>query len=90
MRQKICPADVISLCEANGQIRPLRVRFVDEEQAYCRMDIDKILGRNEIHHVGAEAQHFLCCANVEGRRLIFELRYAMRSHSWCIASVDRI
>ena len=29
MGGKICPADVISLCEADGQIRPLRVRFLE-------------------------------------------------------------
>lgn len=84
MRKRICPADVISLCEADGQIRPLRVRFLDEEQSYCRIDIEHILRRDEIRYVGAEAQLFLCKGTVAGRQWLFELKYAMRSHSWCI------
>lgn len=82
MRQKICPADVISLCEADGQIRPLRVRFLDEEQSYRRMDIDRVLRRDEIRYIGAEAQIFLCNATVDGREWLFELKYVLRSHSW--------
>lgn len=84
MRQKMCPADVISLCEADGQIRPLRVRFMDEEQSYRRLNIEHILRRDEVRHVGAEAQLFLCTATVEGKRWLFELKYTMRTHSWCL------
>lgn len=84
MTQRICPADVISLCEADGQIRPLRVRFMDEEQLYRRLDVDQILCRDEIRHTGAEAQLFLCRATVGEVSWLFELKYVLRSHSWFI------
>lgn len=84
MGQRICPADVISLCEADGQIRPLRVRFMDEEHSYRRLDIERIVRRDEIRYIGAEAQLFLCKATVEGRQWLFELKYVVRSHSWYI------
>ncbi len=86
--QRICPADVISLCEADGQIRPLRVRFMDEEQFYRRLDIEQILRQDEIHHTGAEAQLFLCRATVGEMSWVFELKYVLRSHSWFV--MDRL
>ena len=82
MGQQICPADVISRCEADGQIRPLRVRFLDEEQSYVRLNIDRVLRQDEIRYVGAESQIFLCNATVEGKQWLFRLKYVHRSHSW--------
>lgn len=82
MRQKTYPVDVISLCEADGQIRPLRIRFLDEEQTYRRLDIDKIIQKDEIRYTGAEAQIFFCETTVEDRICLLKLKYALRSHSW--------
>ena len=82
--QGICPADVISLCEADGQIRPLRVRYMDEEQLYRRLDVDQVLRRDEIRHTGAESQLFLCRATVGDSSWLFELKYVLRSHCWYI------
>lgn len=80
----ICPADVISLCEADGQIRPLRIRYMDEEQQYRRLDIKQVVRRDEIRHTGAEAQLFLCLATVGERDWLLQLKYVLRSHSWFI------
>jgi hypothetical protein len=33
--------------------------------------------------VGIEAHIFLCRATVHGSRWLFELKYTIRSHSWC-------
>lgn len=84
MGQKVCPADVISLCEADGRIRPLRVRFIDEEQIYRKMNIDHILRRDHVNFVGAEAELFLCQTSFEGKRWLIRLKYSLRNHSWCI------
>lgn len=84
VRQMGCPADVISLCEANGQLRPLRIRYVDEQQQYQKLDIEAILRRDVVRFTGAEAEQFLCRATVEGTPRLFWLRYSLRNHSWCI------
>ena len=86
MRGKICPADVISLCEADGQLRPLRIRFQDEDACFRKLDIEQILQRDRICFVGAEAELFLCKATVEGKTWLFQLKYSLRSHSWCITN----
>ena len=84
MDGNICPVDVISVCSANGEIRPLRLRMEDEEHQLLRIDIDEIISTKPIQYVGIEAQIFLCCATVRGKRTLFELRYMIRSHSWSL------
>lgn len=79
----ICPVDVICVCSANGDIRPLRLRMEDEEHQLLRVDIDEVISCKPILYVGIEAKIFLCRATVQGQKWLFELRYTIRSHSWC-------
>ena len=82
MEQRICPVDVISMCSADGQIRPLRLRMEDEEHQLLRIDIEEVLSTKPIQYVGIEAQIFLCRAMVRGKQWLFELKYTVRSHCW--------
>lgn len=84
MMEKSCPVDVISVCSADGDIRPLRLQMIDEERQLMRVNIEQILSTEEIEHVGAEAKIFLCRATVWDRKWLFELKYTFRSHCWCI------
>jgi len=84
MEQKICPVDVISMCSANGDIRPLRIRMEDEKHQLLRVDIDEVISSKLIQYVGIEAHIFLCRATVQGRQWLFELKYTIRSHCWCL------
>ena len=84
MEDKICPVDVISMCSANGDILPLRLRMEDEFHQLLRVDIDEVISSKKIQYVGIEAHVFLCKATVEGRQWLFELKYTIRSHSWCL------
>ena len=77
------PVDVISVCSANGDIRPLRLRMEDEQHQLLRVDIDEIVSVRPIQFVGIEAQIFLCKAQVAGKQWLFELKYTIRTHSWC-------
>ena len=78
------PVDVISMCSANGDIRPLRLRMEDEDHQLLRIDIDEVISSKQVQYVGIEAQIFLCRATVNGKNTMFELRYTIRSHSWCL------
>ena len=82
MEQNICPVDVISMCSANGDIRPLRFRMEDEDHQLLRVDIDEVVSSKKIQYVGIEAFIFLCRATVQERSWLFELKYTIRSHSW--------
>ena len=81
---EICPVDVIAMCSANGDIRPLRFRMEDESRQLLRVDIDEVISSKDVQYVGIEARIFLCRATVRDRMWLFELRYMIRSHSWCL------
>ena len=83
MEQKICPVDVISVCSADGEIRPRRFRM-EETHQLLRVDIDEIISVKQVQYVGIEAQIFLCRATVRGKETMFELKYTIRTHSWCL------
>ena len=72
------------MCSANGDIRPLRFRMEDEDHQLLRVDIDEIVSSKLIQYVGIEAHIFLCRATVRGKSTLFELRYTIRSHNWCL------
>ena len=78
------PVEVISLCSANGEIRPLRFRMEDDAHQLLRVDIDEVISVKPIQYVGIEAQIFLCKAMVKGKQWMFELKYTIRTHSWCL------
>ena len=77
-----CPVDVISVCNTEGEIRPLRLQLEDEEHQLLRVNIRQVLKVREVQHVGAEANIFLCHAQLHGRDWTFELKYFFRTHSW--------
>lgn len=84
MEQVNLPVDVIAMCSANGEIRPLRLRMETEDHQLLRVDIDEVVNSKKIQYVGIEAQIFVCRATVYGKRWLFELKYTIRSHRWCI------
>ena len=84
MEHKNRPVDVIAMCSAAGDIRPIRFRMEDDAHQLLRVDIDEVISVKEIQFVGIEAHVFLCRAMVRGVESVFELKYTIRSHSWCL------
>lgn len=76
--------EVIAICDTGGGIRPLRFRFEGEDHQLHRVDIDRVLDTREVTYVGIEALIFLCRAFWEGRERVLELKYTIRTHSWCL------
>lgn len=84
MEQNICAVDVISVCSAGGEIRPLRLRMENDRHELVRVDIDDVISMKKVQYVGIEAQVFLCRATIQGQSRLFELKYTIRTHSWSI------
>ena len=80
--------DVISVCSANGEIRPLRLQLQDEQHQLLRINIDEVVSTKEITHVGVEAQIFVCRARVWDRPWVLELKYFFRSHTWKLQKIQ--
>lgn len=83
MKQNQC-VDVISVCNSQGDIMPLRLQLLDDAQQLVRVHIRQAKREQEITHVGAEAVIFRCWARVHERDLHFRLKYTFRSHVWQI------
>ena len=84
MGAEIYPVDVICMCSANGDIQPLRLRMEDEQHQLLRIDVEEVISSKEIQYVGIEAYVFLCRAKVREKQWLFELKYTIRSHQWCL------
>ena len=84
MERKTYPVDVISVCSASGEIRPLRLRVEDEDKQLLRVNIEEVVSVKQVPYIGAEATVFLCRATVERRPWLFELKYTIRSHVWSL------
>ena len=78
------PVDVISMCSASGEIRPLRLRMEDEQHQLLRIYIEEVISSKEIQYVGIEATVYLCRATVREKKWLFELKYTIRSHTWSL------
>lgn len=89
MEQDMRPVDVISVCSADGELRPLRLRVADGGDELFRIDIEEIVSTKEIPYVGVEATVFLCRAKAWDRRWLIELKYAIRSHTWYLLRKKR-
>lgn len=80
----MCPVDVISVCNAAGEIRPIRLQLCSADYQKLRMDIEEVLSIKKIPYVGVEAHIFVCRARAEGRSMTIELKYTFRTHTWCL------
>ena len=56
--------DVISVCNAEGEILPLRLQMIDELGQLLRIHIQQAKLLERIDHVGVEAVIFQCRARV--------------------------
>ena len=79
------PVQVLSLCNADGQLQPLRFRFEDEAHQLHTVQVTEVLDTRKVSHVGIDMLSFLCRAEADGMRQLFELRYAIRAHRWHLA-----
>ena len=83
MYNEIFPVDVICVCSADGEIKPLRFRIEDADHHILRIDIDEVISTRDVQYVGIEARIYLCRAMVGETLWVFELKYTIRSHRWC-------
>lgn len=78
------PIQMISVCDVDGELRPLRFRFEDAEHRLRVVKVAEILVSKELNYVGVQCFQYLCRAVSNERELLFELRYAVRAHQWTL------
>lgn len=78
------PIQVIALCSPDGGMKPLKFRFEDESHQMHTVNILEVVDIRAVTYVGIEAFRYLCKAEQEGMRHLFELNYAVRAHRWAL------
>lgn len=76
--------DVICVCNADGEIRPLRLRMEDDNRKELRLEIGEILGIERNLRFGSETITFLCRGRTEAQSHLLEIRFFVRTHNWCM------
>lgn len=78
------PVQVLSCCDADGRMEPLRFRLEDEDHLLRTVSISQVIRVSEVRRVGVESLTFLCRAELGGRERLLELRYGLRTHRWVL------
>lgn len=78
------PIEMISVCSADGKLRPLRFRFEDEYHRLHTIRVAEILVSKELFYVGQQAYQYTCKAMINEKEQLFELRYTVKSHKWVL------
>ncbi len=81
------PVQMISVCDYDGRIRPIRFRFEDSEHCMRTVRIQEVVTEKEIQYVGVEAFAYVCRACTEGSQKMYELRYSVRTHKWVLFNI---
>ena len=76
--------DMISVCNADGSLLPLRFRFEDRDSRVRRVQVLEVLACREVKYVNVEAYEYTCRVLEEEREELLTVRYAVRSHRWTL------
>lgn len=77
--------DVITLCGADGTVRPLRLRLrLENEGQALRVDILRVIHTKEISRPGSEGRIFDCFGRIGLLECRVELKYCPRSQVWLL------
>ncbi len=81
--------DMISVCNADGSLLPLRFRFEDRDRCVRRVQVLEVLACREIKYVTVEAYEYTCRGRIGEREELMRVRYAVRSHRWSLFQGER-
>ena len=80
MTQHHTPIEMISFCQGDGKLRPLRFRL--EDGTVVR--VSRVDETRQLEAAGVTALLYFCRAVINGREQRFQLRYIVKSHRWIL------
>ena len=78
------PVQMISVCETDGVMKPIRFRFEDEDNLLRTVSVKEVVNRTETNFIGIKMISFVCVTQHDGQEHMIELRYAVTEHKWCL------
>ena len=74
------PIEMISFCQGDGRLRPLRFRMADGTV----VRVSRVDETRRLESAGVTALLYFCRALIDGREQRFQLRYLVKSHRWVL------
>ena len=74
------PIEMISFCQGDGRLRPLRFRLADGTV----VRVSRVDETRRLESAGVTALLYFCRALIDGREQRFQLRYLVKSHRWVL------
>ena len=80
MERRNTPIEMISFCQGDGRLRPLRFRLADGTV----VRVSRVDETRRLESAGVTALLYFCRALIDGREQRFQLRYLVKSHRWVL------
>jgi len=81
------PVEMISCCNALGEIVPIRLRMENASHEVMVASINEIVYKKESHIAGLLTFEYGCKIKIEGREQLVEVSYQVHSHRWLIKKI---
>ncbi|MGE5633243.1 MAG: hypothetical protein ACM3TR_19435 [Caulobacteraceae bacterium] len=76
------PIEVISLFDFEGNVSPIRFRYIDDHEIALVVSIDKVLKKDIDKFAGNKMLKFSCISNLNGLSKTYEIRYEIDTCRW--------
>ncbi len=79
--------EMISVCDRDGRLTPLRFRMEDESCGLQTVVIRRVVDIKLLKFGGMDVIQYLCKASQAEQDRLLELRYIVRTHCWNLSRV---
>lgn len=76
------PIDTVVKFKGREKPMPYKFRYVDKEEVYHEIKVDKILMVEEIKLAGIRSLKYLCQSEINGMVKLYELKYLISDCRW--------
>lgn len=87
MKVIVRPIEMICLFKLDGEPRPLRFRYKDDDESYKVIKIDKIFNKKLEKIAGYETIIFRCQSLINGIQKVFEIRFELKTNKWILYKI---
>lgn len=87
MKVVMKPIEMIAFFAKEGILTPIRYRFLNEEEHYTVIKVDRVIHRTEEKIAGNPMINYRCQSVIEGFEKIYELKYEIKTCKWFLFKI---
>lgn len=81
------PIEVVTWTDKDGNIHPIRFRYVQPDESYRTIKVDKVLYKEYEKLAGNPMWKFTCQSIIGTTQRTFELKYALNTCKWMLFKI---